>query len=48
MKLKMTISILLMTICAFAADATGKWKTTVEGPQGQMDWFSTSSRTAPR
>ena len=26
-----------MTVCAFAADVTGKWKASIEGPDGQME-----------
>jgi len=36
MKLKAAILILLMTVCAFAADVTGKWKATTQGPDGAM------------
>ena len=36
MKLKAAMLILLMTVCAFAADVTGKWKATTQGPNGEM------------
>lgn len=36
MKLKAVMLALLMTVCALAADVTGKWKATTQGPDGEM------------
>jgi len=35
MKYIATLLLFLMTVCAFAADATGKWKSSVTSPDGQ-------------
>lgn len=37
MKLAVVFLGLLMAIAAYAADVTGKWKATIDGPQGQME-----------
>ena len=36
MKLKAMITFLLLAACAFAADVTGKWTASVQGPDGDM------------
>lgn len=35
MKYIATMLFFLMTVCAFAADVTGKWKSSVKSPDGQ-------------
>lgn len=37
MKLLAVFATLMLAVAAFAADVTGKWKATSEGPNGQMD-----------
>ncbi len=37
MKLKLILSMLLLTLCVFGADVTGKWKATMQGPNGDME-----------
>ena len=36
MKLTTALLLFLITVCAFAADVTGKWTATVQGPDGDM------------
>jgi hypothetical protein len=36
MKLRTVISMLLLTVCLSAADVTGKWKATTQGPDGEI------------
>ena len=37
MRIAAALMTLLLTVSAFAADATGKWKASMEGPNGQME-----------
>ena len=37
MKLKLIPCLLLLTLSALAAEVTGKWTGSIEGPQGQME-----------
>ena len=36
MKLKAILMTLVMALCAYAADVTGKWKASAQGPDGDM------------
>lgn len=37
MELRLTLSILLLTLSVFGADVTGKWKAAMQGPDGNME-----------